>query len=248
MADKIAIAVCGAGGKMGQAILRQIGAEPGLELCAAWEREGHPWIGRPLREVCPEIHSALAFETIGRGAAPRPQVVIDFSAPPALAAVLAFCQSAGCAALIGSTGLGPEEERLLAAAEGKIACLHAANMARGISLLVAWLPKIAAALPGYDIALHEVHHRQKKDAPSGTAKRLAGLLERAGHSVQISAARGGDVFGEHTLSFLGPGERIEIVHRASSRELFARGALAAARWLVGKPAGRYGIEEVYGLR
>jgi 4-hydroxy-tetrahydrodipicolinate reductase len=199
----------------------------------------------------------------------NPDVFVDFTVPRALEENLAAATAAGRAILIGTTGLGPEHEALIAAAAAHIPVLQAANTSLGVNLL-AFLVREAAARLGknWDIEIVEMHHRMKVDAPSGTALLLgeaaaAGRGEgldalrapareainaaRTAGQIGFASLRGGTVAGDHQVVFAGEGERIELGHRAESRAIFAQGAIAAAQWLAGKPAGRYAMADVLGL-
>jgi 4-hydroxy-tetrahydrodipicolinate reductase len=191
-------------------------------------------------------------------------VLIDFSVPGALQASLDRAISAGVPILIGTTGLDDAAERHLAEAAAQVAVLHAANTSVGVALLADLVERAARVLgPSWDIEIAEIHHRMKADSPSGTALLLgdaaargrgtelraergrAGTgLKRESGAIGFASLRGGTVTGEHDVMFLGPEERLVLSHRAESRTIFARGALAAARFLVGKPAGSYSMRDV----
>lgn len=198
--------------------------------------------------------------------------VVDFSAPALLRDLLQTHGDAlaGRALVVGTTGLGPEEERLLARAAERQPVLVAANFSVGVNLLLALARTASAALGAedFDIEIVEAHHRRKEDAPSGTALALGGAIAdgrgidldavrvdgRGGRpgarplgEIGFHALRGGDVIGDHHVHFIGDRERIELTHRASDRSLFGAGALRAAGWLAGRPAGRYEMREVLGL-
>ncbi len=191
-------------------------------------------------------------------------VIVDFSGREAAARGAETAASLGKPIVIGTTGLGDAERRAVKRASRKVACLVAPNMSVGVNLLLRLASEASRSLgDDYDVEIVELHHKHKLDAPSGTALLLANpLLEQApremvhgrhGKSARkpgeigVHALRLGDVVGEHRVYFAGPGERVELAHVATSRETFARGALRAARWLVGKPAGRYRMSEVLGL-
>jgi len=176
-------------------------------------------------------------------------VLIDFSAPAALQASLDRAISADVPILIGTTGLDELADARISETAKKVAVLRAANTSVGIALLAELVERAAAALsPDWDIQIAEAHHRNKVDAPSGTALMLGEVAERAGEARKIGYAslRGGTVAGDHDVMFLGPEERLILSHRAESRTIFARGALAGARFLVGKPAGLYSMRDVIG--
>ena len=193
-------------------------------------------------------------------------VLVDFSAPAALEASLDRALSAGIPILIGTTGLDEIDQPRIAAAARQIAVLQAANTSLGVALLAELVERAAGALgPDWDIEIAEVHHRDKADAPSGTALMLgqaaargrgvplkaergrdgAGLKREPG-AVGFASLRGGTVAGDHDVMFLGPDERLVLSHRAENRMIFARGALAAARFLVGRPPGLYAMRDVIG--
>jgi 4-hydroxy-tetrahydrodipicolinate reductase len=197
-------------------------------------------------------------------------VLVDFSAPAALAANLAAAEAAGVAIVIGTTGLRPEDHAAIDAAARAIPVLQTGNTSLGVTLLAYLVREAAARLgPDWDIEIVEMHHRHKVDAPSGTSL-LLGEAAAAGRGVALAdvrtparegmvgarpegaigfaAVRGGSVAGDHQLVFAGEGERIELGHRAESRAIFAQGAVKAALWLAGKPAGRYTMADVLGIR
>jgi len=174
-------------------------------------------------------------------------VLIDFSVPAALAASLDRAVAANVPILIGTTGLDDTADARIADAAKKVAVLRAANTSLGIALLAELVERAAKALgPAWDIQVAETHHRAKVDTPSGTALMLGRIAESAGREVGYASLRGGTVAGDHDVLFLGPQERLILSHRAESRMIFARGALVAARFLVGKPAGLYAMRDMIG--
>ena len=199
-------------------------------------------------------------------------VLVDFSAPDALPATLGAAEAAGVAVVIGTTGLGADDHARIDAAAARIAVLQTANTSLGVNLLRRLVEQAARALgPDWDVEIVEMHHRHKLDTPSGTALLLGASANRGrdapnatGHNrfdrmqpgphpreeggIYYASLRGGSVAGDHQVVFAGEGERIELGHRADSRVIFARGAVAAARWLAGRPAGRYTMADVLGLR
>jgi 4-hydroxy-tetrahydrodipicolinate reductase len=196
-------------------------------------------------------------------------VLVDFSAPSALRANLDAACATETPILVGTTGLGPQHHEMIDAAAARIAVLQSGTTSLGIVLLTRLVAQAAARLgPDWDIEIVETHHRNKVDAPSGTAQMLGeaaaeargttlselSVVDRAGlvgarseGTIGFSSIRGGTVAGDHQVIFAGPGERIELGHRAESREMFARGAIRAAAWLAGRPAGRYTMADVLGL-
>ena len=174
-------------------------------------------------------------------------VLVDFSAPDALQASLDRAVSANVPILVGTTGLKDEHGQAIDAAAKSVAVLRAANTSLGIALLAELVERATEVLDAdWDIQIAETHHRKKVDAPSGTALMLGEIAERDGRTVGYASLRGGTVAGDHDVLFLGPDERLILSHRAESRMIFARGALAAARFLVGRPAGRYSMRDVVG--
>ena len=178
-------------------------------------------------------------------------VAIDFSHADAINEVCRAALHHGRPLVIGTTGHSQEQRRTLEEAARSVAIVFASNFSVGVNVLF-WLTRKAVELLGsdFDAEIIETHHKMKKDAPSGTAKTLAETLKTAqktGHEIAIQSIREGDVVGEHTVIFSGPGERLELTHRAANREIFARGAVRAAKWIVGKPAGLYSMHDVLGL-
>jgi 4-hydroxy-tetrahydrodipicolinate reductase len=242
------IGVTGAAGRMGRAII-EAAAAAGVSVAGGVDRDG-PVIGEH-RDV-----AALASAC---------DVLIDFSVPDALAGHRDAARAAGCALVIGTTGLGVEHHALIDAAARDIAVLQAANTSLGVNLLAGLVEQATARLGlDWDIEIVEMHHRHKLDAPSGTALLLGQAaaqgrgvdlatpdLDRNGKreegAIGFASLRGGSVAGDHMVVLAAEGERIELGHRAESRAIFARGALRAALWLAGKPAGRYDMRDVLGL-
>lgn len=253
------VGVVGASGRMGRAVVR-LAAQGGMKVVFASSTQE---VGRDAGELAGvgALGVAIAKDLAGLAAA-RPDVVVDFSAPAALAAVSEACAAAGVALVSGTTGLDDAAKAALDHAATKVAVLWEPNMSVGVHVLAALVEKAALALgTGYDVEVVEVHHRAKVDAPSGTAIRLGDVVKkvtdgryvhgregrpgpRAAEEIGMHAVRGGDVIGDHTVFFFGDGERIELTHRASNRDLFAHGALRAARWLAGKPPRRYALSEM----
>ena len=236
------IAVVGARGRMGRTVAR-LAEEQGIGVALALDA------GDRMGGL------------VGSGA----DVAIDFSSPGATAELCEVAAKAGVAVVSGTTGLGEEAQAALERASRSVAVAWEPNMSVGVHVLGALVSRAIAMLgPDFDVEIVEAHHRLKVDAPSGTALRLAEVARaarggarlvhgregkpgaRATTEIGIHAVRGGDVVGDHTVLLLGSGERVEIVHRASSRELFASGAIRFARWIAGKPAGRYRMEDMLG--
>jgi 4-hydroxy-tetrahydrodipicolinate reductase len=244
----VRIGLTGAAGRMGQAIIEAADAA-GVAVAGGIDRDG-PLIG---------THRDLA------SLASACDVLIDFSAPQALSGHLGAARAAGCALLVGTTGLGAGHHALIDAAAADIPVLQAANTSLGVNLLAALVEQAAARLGSdWDVEIVEMHHRHKLDAPSGTALLLGqaaargrGIvldtpgLDRNGRrsegAIGFASLRGGSVAGDHMVVMAAEGERIELGHRAENRAIFARGAVKAALWLAGKPAGRYTMADVLGL-
>jgi 4-hydroxy-tetrahydrodipicolinate reductase len=226
---------------MGRAVVRLAHAG-GVEIVCA---VGSTDIGRDVGELA----GVGAFGTcVVDGLAAiehaRAEAVVDFSAPGATLALAPIAAAAGSALVSGTTGLGDDARGALDRAAARVPVLWEPNMSLGVHVLTELVGRAASALADWDAEIVETHHRAKVDAPSGTALRLAESLGRA--NVGIHALRGGDVVGDHTVHLLGGGERLELTHRATNRDVFAHGALRAARWLVGRPPGRYALRDVLG--
>lgn len=263
------LVIIGAAGRMGRALLLAATAESDLRLRAAVVRAGHPLVGQDAGSV---VGLALGVTTTSDldAALAEAGVAIEFTGPEGCAEAARAAAAAGVPLISGTTGLDAGARAALAEAARHIPVLHAANMSVGVSVLTALVEQAARALgPGFDVEIAELHHRHKRDAPSGTALRLGEavaegrgqhLADHAIHAregqtgprpaggIGFAVLRGGEVVGEHTVHFLGDGERLELAHRAESRNNFAQGALRAARWLPGQPPGLYGMRDVLGLR
>jgi 4-hydroxy-tetrahydrodipicolinate reductase len=236
MSDFIVIALFGAAGKMGREILGKAERFPALRVAYAYDVTH---VGEGVHGVKIKAAPAELPEDV--------RLVMDFSAAGAVLEHLELALNTSAAFLCGMTGLAPEIMNELRAAANEIPVLHSANFAPGMNVMFALAQQTAQALPDYARHIIETHHTAKKDAPSGTALRLAKSIEDVtGNETEITALRMGDVAGEHRLIFGGPGERLEIVHRADSRAVFAVGALRAAEWLAIKSPGFYGMKEVMG--
>jgi 4-hydroxy-tetrahydrodipicolinate reductase len=250
VSDAAGIAIVGAAGRMGQALIRAAVETPGLRLAAAIEAPGHACVGLDAGEVAGIRRLGLTVGADLAAALPGVRVVVDFATAEVTTADIGLAASRGVAAVVGTTALGPAGRAALTAAAARIPIVVAPNMSVGVNLLYALLPQVARVLgAGFDVGVTETHHRAKKDAPSGTALRLCEVLKDAvGHDVPAVSLRGGTVVGDHTTFFLGPGERIEITHRAETREPFARGAMRAALWVASQAPGLYDMQDVLGLR
>lgn len=242
MSTPHSIVVHGASGRMGRRIVA-LAASQGCSVAAALVREGSASANAPVAE----LSGALRFTTSLAPAA-RVDAVIDFSSPAGARHAANLAVSLGKPLVCGTTGLSPDDLAGLRAAATSVPVLVTPNTSAGVTLLAIELARIARALgPSYRASIVEAHHIHKKDAPSGTAKRLAEAVRAGGGQLdddQVFAVRAGDIVGEHTIRFAGPGEELVITHRATTRDLFALGALRAARWIITRPAGWYSMEQL----
>ncbi|MEW6167859.1 MAG: 4-hydroxy-tetrahydrodipicolinate reductase [Pseudomonadota bacterium] len=264
------IAVLGATGRMGRAVIEAtLQSSQTVALGAAIERSGHTDLGRDTGVLIGLADSGVAVCDDAAACAPAYDVLVDFTRPEGTLAALAVCVAAGKGMVIGTTGFSAAQKAQIDAAARRIPICMAANFSVGVNLCLKLLEEAARVLDdGFDIEIVEAHHRHKVDAPSGTAlamgeavargagRKLAevAVYAREGHTgprpdkaIGFATLRGGDVVGDHTVMFLGDGERVEITHKASSRQNFARGAVRAAAWLHGKPPGLYSMRDVLGL-
>lgn len=262
--------VCGAAGRMGGRLIALMKEAGDFELAGAVERPDHPAVGQDAAEVAGVGKAGVPIATDLSRAAVGGQVGFDFTAPEAALQNIAKAAEAGLAMVVGTTGMKPEALARAKELAQRIPLLIAPNMSVGVNVMYTLLGQAAATLgDDYDVEICEIHHHFKADAPSGTAAKMAQVVagalrrdlgqvgvygrhgivgERKPKEIGVHALRAGDIAGEHTVIFAGMGERIEITHRAHSRDNFARGALRAARWLVGKPAGLYDMGDVLGLK
>lgn len=218
---------------MGQA-LQRLCAPSGCRVVAAVSR-------RVQGRVIDGIPQFAASELAG---APDFDVAVDFSQAEAFDAILALCLARGRALVSGTTGLSDAQAQALDAAAARIPLAWASNFSLGVAVLHALVERAAAALPGWDCDIVESHHAHKRDAPSGTALTLGEAATRAGAQPRYASLRAGDIVGEHLVQFAAAGERLELVHRATDRDIFARGALHAARALHGRAPGRYRVADL----
>ena len=269
----VRIAIAGAGGRMGQSLIESTLGSTDLSLAAALDVAGAPMIGRDAGERFGRATGVLVGSDVDAAVASA-DVLIDFTRPEGTLAHVAACARHGVAAVVGTTGLSDVHKAQLAAHAQKIPVVLAPNMSMGINVLAKLVEAAARQLgAAYDIEIVEMHHRHKVDAPSGTALALgeaaargAGRAlkeaavfarqgvtgERPAGAIGFATLRGGDVVGEHSVIFAGAGERLELTHRATSRQNFAAGALRAARYVAQRRArgepGLAGMEDVLGLR
>lgn len=265
------IVMGGAAGRMGRMILSGAAEDANYEIVGATEFEGSPALGKTVGQLIgrPEIAAPVVAD-LASIEAPCDAVVIHFSSPEATLAQLEWSIARGSGVVIGTTGLDEAQRQTVASAAEKVPVVFAPNMSVGVNTLFKIAGEVARILgEAYDIEIVEMHHRFKKDAPSGTARRLGEVVaeargttyeeaivngregmtgERCAGEIGMHALRGGDVVGDHTVTFATLGERVELSHRAHSRETFARGALRAAAWVVGREPGLYDMQDVLGLR
>ena len=261
MGEPIRVLVNGACGRMGRTLIRLIDDESDLRLAGALESPDHPDIGRDVAETIGAGPSGLKISPDLSEA----DVLIDFSAPESSAQRARECAEMGIGLVVGTTGHDAVQMDAIQEASNRVPCVQASNMSLGIVIATKLVAELARSLPaGFDVEIVEIHHRDKKDAPSGTALRLARAIARARgeeepslvygrrgksgsrspNEIALHALRMGDVTGEHRVIFAGPGERLEIGHVAHTREAFARGALRAARFVRGRSPGLYDISDV----
>lgn len=259
-----ALVLYGATGRMGQSVVQALREADGWRLGAAIASVGSAQIGKDAAGSGASIGVPVTSEA--GSALDEASVAVDFSVAGAVAAHAAACTRAGVPLLVGATGLDEGTHEALRESARHIAVLIAPNTSVGVGVLTELVAQAARALgPGFDVEILEAHHRAKRDAPSGTALALGAAVAaargqtladvadpdrsrnaaaRTAGSIGFAVIRAGDIVGEHTVVFAAAGERIEITHRATDRLTFARGALRAARWLIGRPAGLYGMENV----
>lgn len=264
------VIIAGAAGRMGQRIAHMVKAHPHLTYAAAFEATGSPYIGRDAGELAFGEKNGVIIEEGLEGVITQGDVIIDFTFHTATMSFARIAAKHNTAMVIGTTGLTEENLTELAALAQKFPCVQAPNMSVCVNVLFKLVKKTAAILgDDYDIEIIEAHHNKKKDAPSGTALKLGevaaegvnrklsevGVFERNGiigerrpEEIGISTIRAADIVGEHTVYFAGPGERIELTHRAHSRDHFAKGAATAAAWICGRENGIYNMFDVLGLQ
>lgn len=230
----IRLLIHGASGRMGQTLLKLATERDDLRIVAAVAppSEDAELLGQPFHPVA-DLDGVPAFD-----------VAIDFSLPAAFDAILDLCARRGAAFVSGTTGLSAPQRTALQSAASAIPALWSANFSLGVAVLEELVERAAAALSGWDCDIVEAHHTRKLDAPSGTALALGAAADRGGADPRYASLRAGDIVGEHLVQFAGIGERIELIHRATSRDIFARGALHAAARLGGRPAGLYRLRDL----
>lgn len=269
MAGPIRVAIAGASGRMGRMLIEAVDAADDCQLAAALDHAGSPALGQDALAFLGRSSGMLIGADLDAALA-QADVLIDFTRPEGTLAHLQACQRHGTRAVIGTTGFTDAEKATVAAVAQSVAIVMSPNMAVGVNVVFQLLQMAAGALrEGYDIEIVEAHHRHKVDAPSGTALRMGEVVAdalgrqlndvavygregvtgaRDPSTIGFATVRGGDVVGDHTVMFLGTGERIEVTHKASSRVIYAQGSLRAARFLMGQPAGLYSMAHVLGFK
>ena len=266
----IKVAVTGAAGRMGGRIITLVTEAAGLEVAGAVEMADHAKLGDDAGYVagCGDLGVAIT-DSLEQALADA-DVLIDFTWPEVTLANAEVCARLGKAMVVGTTGLNPEQREVIARVAQSTPVVFAPNMSVGVNVCFKLLKDMAQTLgEGFDVEIVELHHNKKKDSPSGTAVRMGEIVadaldrdynqvanyhregmcgERTSEEIGMQTVRGGDIVGEHTVYFIGMGERIELTHRAMSRDMFARGAVRAAGWLAGKNAGLYDMQDVLGLK
>jgi 4-hydroxy-tetrahydrodipicolinate reductase len=263
------LVIAGASGRMGRELVRAVAARKDMVLAGAFDRPGAPQLGGDAGTVAGLQPLGVTISPGPVGLLEKADAVIDFTVPAATVQLSEKVRRAGLIHIIGTTGLEAQHMRVIAETAKSCAVVQSGNMSLGVNVLAVLVRQAAAALgPDWDIEIVEMHHNRKIDAPSGTAL-LFGQAAAEGRKVALAdvrtparegetgarkpgtigfaALRGGTVVGEHTVMLAGAGERIELTHRAEDRGLFATGALKAASWALGKPAGLYSMADVLGL-
>ena len=264
------VAIVGAAGRMGSRLIHAVLEAEGLELTGATERPGHPQIGMDAGLVAGAGELGILISDDLAATMVNADVLIDFTFPDVTLKNLHVCAELGKRVVSGSTGFTPEQRAEVEKYAEKVPVVLAPNMSVGVNVCFKLLKEAAKILgDDFDVEVVELHHNKKKDSPSGTAVRMGEVVaealgrdynrvanyhreglcgERTREEIGMQTVRGGDIVGEHTVYFIGMGERIEISHRAMSRDMFARGAARACQWLNGKEPGLYDMQDVLGLK
>jgi 4-hydroxy-tetrahydrodipicolinate reductase len=270
MTGEMGLVVVGAAGRMGQTLIRTVHSMEGARVAGAIERAGSPFLGKDAGETAGVGHLGVPITDDPLPAFARADGVLDFSAPAASVEFAGYAAQARIVHVIGTTGCSAEDDAKIAAAARHATIVKSGNMSLGVNLLAVLVREAAAALGAddFDIEILEMHHRNKVDAPSGTALLLGEAaaegrgVDLAGNSVRVrdghtgvrpagaigfATLRGGSVVGEHSVILAGPGERVTLTHQADDRAIFARGAVKAALWARGRRPGLYSMRDVLGL-
>ncbi|WP_423597566.1 4-hydroxy-tetrahydrodipicolinate reductase [Roseateles sp. MS654] len=266
--SRLRIAITGASGRMGRMLIEAVLAADDLELAAALDRDGSPSLGQDAGAFLGQTTGVAITSDVKAGLS-KADVLIDFTRPEGTMAHLALCAELGVRTVIGTTGFSPDDKARIGEYAQRAAVMMAPNMSVGVNVVLKLLAQASKALAqGYDIEIVEAHHRHKVDAPSGTALKMGEVVaealgrdlktcavygregvtgERDPSTIGFATVRGGDVIGDHTVMYLGIGERIEISHKASSRATFAQGSLRAARFLGERKTGLFDMNDVLGI-
>jgi 4-hydroxy-tetrahydrodipicolinate reductase len=269
MAKNLNLIVCGAGGRMGTAVVRSLAQTAAMTLVAAIDKPGSARLGKDAGEISGAGNLGITLSDKIEPYLSSGTVIIDFTRPEASLSYLRAAAKKAVPMVVATTGFDPRQTAEIKRLSRRTAALLSANTSLGVNVLVSLLGTAAKMLgDDYDVEIVESHHRFKKDAPSGTAlalgRAVAGALnrnldhvgihgrkgiagERSKKEIALLSVRAGDIVGEHTVIFGGIGERLEFIHRAHSRDTFARGAIRAAQWLAGQKPGLYGMQDVLGL-
>jgi 4-hydroxy-tetrahydrodipicolinate reductase len=255
------LAICGAAGRMGRAIVVMAKEDTDIQISGVLEHDGNKVVGTGN----PIVSSVKDLEKILKDS----DVVIDFTNPESALKNLEIAVKQRVPVVMGTTGFSKEQQRQIKEASKVIPIIFSPNMSIGVNILFKLVEEVAKRVPGYDIEIVELHHNKKKDSPSGTAAKLAEVAAssigkniseigvygrhstndlRKKNEIGILSVRAGDIVGDHTVYFAGPGERIELIHRAHSRDTFAAGALKAAKWVIGKKSELYDMADVLGIK
>jgi 4-hydroxy-tetrahydrodipicolinate reductase len=241
---------------MGRALVRAVLADSACELVGALEAPSHPELGSDAASLAGLPPVGIGLSENARNVLDSADVLIDFSAPAVSVALAALAAELRVVHVLGTTGLSPSDEVQISISARRTAIVKSGNMSLGITLLAALARRATRALPDFDVSILEMHHRAKTDAPSGTAlllgraieeevRRIADQSQQRG--IEFASLRGGTVVGEHQVILAGPHERVTLVHVAEDRSIFARGAIAAAKWGQFRPPGLYSMADVLGL-
>ena len=265
----IKVSIMGVSGRMGRAIYRLLDAEDDIQIAGATEIEGHPDMGKDIGLVAGEEEIGVLITSSVEEACSSADVIVDFTTPLSTLNNANFASANDKAMVIGTTGFDDNQKKELEELSSKFPCVFSPNMSIGVNVMFEATKKLAEILgDDFDVEIIEAHHKHKVDAPSGTALRLGeaaaeGLArdfnsvarferhgaigERKENEIGMQTIRAGDIVGEHTVMFCGSGERIELTHRAMSRDNFAKGVVRAVKWIPGKPSGIYTMKEVLGI-
>jgi 4-hydroxy-tetrahydrodipicolinate reductase len=266
----VRVGIAGAAGRMGRSLIAACQECPGVSLAAALERAESPHLGADAGELAGLSALGIPVESGLAAVCDRIDVLVDFTRPESTLSHLSICRDAGIRMVIGTTGFDAEQRRVIDAASRALAVVLAPNMSVGVNVVLKLLELTARTLGNaVDIEIIEAHHRHKLDAPSGTALRMGEVIakaldrdlascavygrqglvgERDQATIGFATIRAGDIVGEHTVMFADEGERVEISHKASSRQTFAKGALRAAEWVMGQESGLFDMQDVLGLK